>query len=194
MIAKELREKCDEIKHIIEEDHERIAKLVNVRFEETREIIKEKLLSSIKEMITPVPKHYVWRYDGCPYDYSGHLKEQGYVSLDQTISQFLENEYTGYSRATYVSHCGLYWCNWGDDLSDKTGDIGYEIMQQVIIEYLTEKLGREVSDEEISDANWDPVYDLCYASDFFFYEAAVEFVGIGNISLSLLIEPSQTGN
>ena len=177
-----------ELNRIIETDCEQIAALVNARFEKCRENIKAKILSRIKEMLTPIPPHYVWRHDGCPYDSSGVLDKDGYVSLDQTVSEFLENEYAGYNEATYISGCGLHWCSWGDDLSYETLDIGFQIMQQVISEYLSEKLGRTVTDDEMSFANTDPVYDLCYAMDFFSYEPAIKFIGIGDIFLSTLLK------
>lgn len=177
----------NELNQVIETDCEKIAILVNARFEAQREHIKTKLLSCIKNFLTPIPPHYVWRHNGCPYDSSGVLDADGYVSLDQTVSHFLENEYAGYSEATFISGCGLHWCSWGDDLGNETRDIGYTMMLQTLIEYLSEKLGRAVTNKELSFANIDPVYDRCFAADFYSYEPAIEFVGIGDLLLSSLI-------
>lgn len=179
-----------ELNRIIETDCKQISTLVNSRFEECREYMKTKILSRIREMLTPIPPHYVWRHAGCPYDSSGVLDKDGYVSLNQTVSQFLENEYAGYNEATYISGCGLHWCSWGDDLENDIRNISWLLMLRVISEYLSEKLGRAVTAEEISFADTDPVYDLCYASDFFSYEPAIEFIGIGDIFLSTLLKKS----
>ena len=97
-----MEKEIHELNCIIEEDCENIAALVNIRFEEGKDLIRTQVLSKIKKMLTPVPPHFDWHYDGCPYDFSGALDKNGHVSLKQTVSSFLENEYAGYSTATYT--------------------------------------------------------------------------------------------
>lgn len=101
---------------IIKDHTEEIAKKINEQFELEKESIKEQLLDEIKGYITPVPSHYEWTRGDCPYDDSGELYVDGLVSLDQTIAEFLENEYTGEKEATYESHRGFYYECYGDKL------------------------------------------------------------------------------
>lgn len=122
---------------------------------------------------------------------SGELYEDGKVSLEQTVSEFLESEYTGASRATYVSHYGLSYNTYGDSLSDDTLEIGCSIMTDGIEDFVQRNAGipcERFSREEFFDIKtecneFDPIYDECRASDFFWATAAVEFAGIDKMTL-----------
>ena len=154
-------------------------------------VIREQLLESLAAMLNPIPTHYEWHSNDCPYDYSGELYEDGKVSLEQTVSEFLENEYTGASRATYVSHYGLSYNTYGDSLSDDTLEIGCSIMTDGIKDFVQRNAGipcERFSREEFFDIKtecneFDPIYDECRASDFFWATAAVEFAGIDKMTL-----------
>lgn len=165
---------------------------VNRQFELSKNNIKEKLLSIIKTYIDPIPKHYKWEDDNWePYDYSGIIVEDGLISLDQTVSEFLENEYSGNKDATYESECGWYYRRYGDELSYETSNIAYEIMMNAIKEFLEKSFTTTISEDELetikeSCNEFDEIYDSCIAYEFFSYEPAIEFVNIGNIKLSKL--------
>lgn len=113
----------------IKQNEDEIAEYVNSLFLAQKDVIREQLLESLAAMLNPIPTHYEWRSNDCPYDYSGELYEDGKVSLEQTVSEFLESEYTGASRATYVSHYGLSYNTYGDSLSDDTLEIGCSPME-----------------------------------------------------------------
>lgn len=173
-------------------DHtDAIAERVNEQFQIEKESIREKLLHEIKEYITPIPIHYKWEHDGCPYDDSGILEPNGTVNLNQTIAEFLENEYTGQKVATYISGSGFYYLNYGDELSYLTREIESDILERTTRKYLEELFDERIPDdvfEEIICDYHDDIYDNCLAFEFFSYEAAMEFVDIGNMKLSDLVE------
>ena len=164
---------------------------MNSLFLAQKDVIREQLLESLAAMLNPIPTHYEWRSNDCPYDYSGELYEDGKVSLEQTVSEFLESEYTGASRATYVSHYGLSYNTYGDSLSDDTLEIGCSIMTDGIKNFVQRNAGipcERFSREEFFDIKtecneFDPIYDECRASDFFWATAAVEFAGIDKMTL-----------
>ena len=172
----------------IEAHAEEIAQLVNQDFENNKDELKIKVLHIIWGYIHPVPPHYIWVSNGCPYDISGELKKAGMVDLNQTIAEFLEHEYNGNSSATYVSGCGLNWDTYGDRLGFETLNLGGEILQKRTEECLKSAFP-DITNEEIEYAfneKLDNVYDLSYASDFFFYEKVIEFLGIGDTLLKNL--------
>ena len=135
---------------IIKDHTEEIAKKINEQFELEKESIKEQLLDEIKGYITPVPSHYEWTRGDCPYDDSGELYVDGLVSLDQTIAEFLENEYTGEKEATYESHRGFYYECYGDKLCYVTQDIEGEILRKVTRKYLEELFGKSLQKKSLT--------------------------------------------
>ena len=168
---------------------ENIANYVNSSFEETKDFIRAKLIREIRGYITPPPAHYVWEYDGNPYDCSGIIVESGVINLNQTVKEFLENEYSGNHEATYTSGMGWNYNTYGDELSCDTLEIGCGIMLSAIRRCIETEFSITLSDDEfeqikVSCGEFDPIYDNCFASDFFHAEFAIEFVGIENIKLA----------
>lgn len=173
---------------------EEIAKYVNDCFEESKDSIREELIEIISGYLTPIPTHYVHEDDDNPYDHSGVIVEDGDVSLDQTISDFLENEYSGNQEATFMSHMGWNYNTYGDELSDETIRIAGDIMFPAIKRYIEKHFNISLSDEEFEDIRFkcfDSIYDECIASDFFFVAPAIEFVNIGNIKLTDIVEKEE---
>lgn len=164
-----------------------IADFVNECFHNQREFLKIKMIRKIREYLTPVPVHYDWRLEEWnTYDYSGEIIENGTVSLQQTINSFLENEYSGNKEATYISHMGFSYNTYGDELRYYTNELGNEIMLDAMKRYIEDHFNTILSEEEfecIIDGCHDEIYDNCMAADFFFYEPAIEFVGIGGRKL-----------
>jgi hypothetical protein len=165
-----------------------IAKVVDVRLEESKSDIRKKLVFKLKDYVTPVPVHYVWKYDGDPYDSSGIIVSDGNVDMDQTVQDFLDNEYTGNREATYLSHMGWNYITYGEDLSYDTLAIGNEILLSVIFEHLYAKFGVSLSDDDLFDLrdecnNFDDIYENCLVYEFFMSNAAIEFVGLTDIKL-----------
>lgn len=162
----------------IEAHAEEIAQLVNQDFENNKDELKIKVLHIIWGYIHPVPPHYIW-VNSCPYDIFGELKKDGMIDLNQTIAEFLEHEYTGNvnSSATYVSACKINWDTYGDRL-------GFDLQKRT--EECLKFAFPDITNEEIEYAfnkKLDNVYGLSYVSDFFFYEKAIEFLGIGDVLL-----------
>lgn len=76
----------------IKNNEPEIAEYVNSLFLARKDEIQKQLLEYIAGQLNPIPPHFEWRYVGCPYDYSGALVEQGKISLNQSVEDFLENE------------------------------------------------------------------------------------------------------
>ena len=110
--------------------------------------------------------------------------------MDQTVSVFLENEYTGNRTATYVSHYGWNYDSYGDELSYYTLNLGCSIMNDVIRDCLNRHFNIVLSDDEFDDIQYqegvlfDCIYDNSIADDFFSHELPISFVGIEDLLLS----------
>ena len=175
----------------IDDNIKDVANYVNNCFENSKESLKEKLINEIREYLEPLPIHYVLKPDDNPYDHSGVLVEDGYISLDQTIEEFLENEYTGTKRASYISGMGWIYDDYGEELSYYTLDLAADIYFPAMRKYLEDKFSVSLSEEEfdkIRDLCGDLVYDNSIASDFFFAECAIKYVGIENLKLTDIIK------
>ncbi|MCR5746428.1 MAG: hypothetical protein K6G03_01860 [Lachnospiraceae bacterium] len=172
-----------------------IARYVDECFERSRDFLRIKLIRMIKSYIEIIPIHYEWEYDDDPYDHSGILIENGFVSMDQSVSEFLDNEYTGQKSATYENGMGWSYDTYGDELSYYTLELGYDIMLSAISRSIEEKFSVTITTDELEDIrdncnNFDDIYDSCLASDFFCYEPAVGFTGIGGMKLRNIIKRS----
>lgn len=178
----------DIINQYVEDNCEEIAEKVDEYFEQSKGMIWEKVIAEIKSYLESVPEHYDWEPSKCAYDSSGKLVENGKVDLNQTIREFLENEHTGTKKATHISGCGYDYPTYGDDLSELTRDIGLDMLIKCIREILDTALLIDVSEDDVIDSYYDSVYDNCIANEFFFWEGAIEFLNIGNIKLSDLVE------
>lgn len=159
---------------------------INEQFHNSKDFIKAKILHEIKGYLEPLPIHYEWQYDGCPYDCSGELVYDGYVSLNQTISDFLANEYSGQKVPTYESGRGFNYLTYGDKLSDFTRSLADTIMYNSVKSQL-ENVFDIVIDAELFSEIMDDYYNInyieCLADDFFTYEIPIDFVDIGQMKL-----------
>ena len=171
-----------------------IAEETNKNFDLQKGKIRNLLITKIRQMLTPIPIHYENEYDGDPYDYSGILRADGLVDINQTVGEFLENEYSGNKKATHTSYYGWHYLSFGDELSFDTLNIGYNIMCETIKDAIQKKFGLPISDDRLYDirdfctCEFDPIYDECRACEFFGYEAAIDFVEISDWPLSEILE------
>ena len=92
---------------------EEIARCVDARFEKNKCQIKSKIVKEIKRYMTPLPVHFEIKRDNNPFDCSGILVEDGDITLNQTVTDFLQNEYTGNKTATYMSGMGWSYDTYG---------------------------------------------------------------------------------
>lgn len=175
----------------IDKNYKTIAQLVNKQFELERDSIREDILAEIKKYLNdPKLVHYEWYDDGCTYDFSGKLKKDGLIDFNQTIASFLNNEYTGDTEATYISHYGLYHTVYGDKLSYETLELACKILHKVILSELKKNVDYSISEGLLYEleSSIDQVYDNSYAFEFFNYKFPIEFVGISDIKLCTLID------
>lgn len=171
---------------IIKDHTKEIAKKINEQFEQEKDSIKEQLLEEIRGYITPVPRHYEWTYDD-----SGEIYVDGLVSLDQTIADFLENEYTGEKEAVYQNRHGLRYETYGDRIENLTRNIGFDILKKITCEYAEKLFNTAISREDfmriLEKYNYE-IYVDSMAFDFTLYERAIRFVRIEGLKLSELVE------
>ena len=186
----------DNSKHVgyVNSHVDEIAEYVNECFEQSKEFIKAKLIRQIRDELSPIPVHYELKYVYDPYDHSGILVEDGYVSLDQTIGKFLENEYSGNREATYESGRGWNYPTYGEDIdrTQYTDEMAWNIMLSAIHRHIENHFGESLSDDELTDIrnscdNFDEIYENCKAFDFFNGMGAVEFAGIENMLLKDIV-------
>lgn len=177
----------------VNDNIEQIAEYVNQSFEQSKEFIRTKLIRLIRAYLADKPIHYIKEDDGNPYDCSGILVKDGYVSFDQTVIDFLQEEYTGDKEPTYISGMGWHYNTYADDLSYDTINIAYEIMLSAIRRYIENEFTVILSESEFDNIktacrDFDDIYDICIAFDFFYGEPAVEFCGISDMKLSDLMD------
>lgn len=168
-----------------------IANYVNSCFEMSKDFLKAKLIKKIREYINPLPIHYIIEFDGESYDYSGDIVENGFINLNQTIKEFLENEYSGNKEATYISRMGWRYNTYRDELHYDTIELAADIMFPAIRRCIEREFSIKLSEDDFeqikeSCGEFDEIYDNCIASDFFFGYPAIKFVGIENIKLTTI--------
>ena len=179
----------------LDEHSDECIQQVNQLFLAKKEELKEELLDMIKICASPLPPHYEWEPDPCdpPWDHSGRLAECGTVSPELTITEFLDNEYTGpfRKRATFCSGCGWHYETWGDEISGDTLNLGHEVMLEGIRVMLEKAFGQKITEDELhaveEERSFDDIFDECPASDFFSATGAAEFAGIADLTLSDLL-------
>lgn len=170
---------------------EDIANYVNTCFETSKDFLKMKLITEIRKYIYPLPIHYLWKPDENPYDCSGIIVEDGFINPNQTVIEFLENEYSGNKEATYISGMGWRYNTYEDELFSYTIELAADIMFPAICKCIEKEFSVSLSEDDFeqikeSCGEFDEIYDNCIASDFFFASLAIEFTGIENMKLTAI--------
>lgn len=109
-----------------------------------------------------------WYDDGCPYDHSGRVTTSGYKYADELdLREFLEECYTGFSEATYVSHYGLRWTTYEEEVSDLISKYAYFYFYGILVKYI--KSFNVETEDDLDDIYYiieDDFYDnsnfMCY--------------------------------
>jgi hypothetical protein len=165
------------------------AEKINEGFSNAKEFIKARILNEVRNYLVPVPEHYEWVRGQCTYDASGLLRKDGLISLNQTLSDFLENEYTGTSRPSYESGHGFFYDTYGDLLSQFTFELASDYMHQIINSIIEDRFDVSLTEDDLFTIrdncdDYAPIYDACIAYDFFWWEGAVDFCDIRDMKLS----------
>ena len=176
----------------VESNLDEIVAYTDKKFEESKDELKEKLLNEVKQQLSSVPEHYVWKHsESGSYDQSGHLREDGYVSLNQTLNEFLENEYSGRRTFTGVKRMKWQYEKWDEEFFDICYEISGDLIRSCIRKCIEEHFDEKYSNDEASsiiDVVYDTVYDECIGNQFFNVISAMDFVGIGDMLLSDIVE------
>ncbi len=172
---------------------EEIAKAIDNEFTRQRELIRVKVIREVRNYIEPLPAHYEWVIPVYSYDRTGRLEEKGKISLEQTINNFLYDEYTGNRIPTYESGRGWNYQLYEDELHYFSMDIAAEIMYQTIQRCIEEKYSVALTRDEFTTvleacSMFNEIYDNCMASDFFFPEYVIDYLGIKDLKLRQIIK------
>ena len=170
---------------------ENIIDYVNSCFETSRDFIKAKLIRKIRKYITPLPAHYIWEPGDEPYDCSGVIVENGTINPNQTIGEFLENEYSGNRVSAYTSGMGWKYNTYEDELHYYTIELAGDILFPAIRRCIEAEFSINLSDDDFEQIKYecdgfDEIYENCIASSFFSGYAAIKFVGIEDIKLTAI--------
>lgn len=83
----------------IEDNLDEVAEKVTRIFDERKKGLAATLCGMLRNAVS-CATHYEWRRGDCPYDTSGELKDCGDIDLNISIADFLEEEYTGGTKAS----------------------------------------------------------------------------------------------
>ncbi|MCR5608284.1 MAG: hypothetical protein K6G26_04400, partial [Lachnospiraceae bacterium] len=112
--------------------------------------------------------HYELEHDSyCTWDHSGYLEEDGYISNDITVKEFLENEYTGRWVATYISGHGMHYTDYKESFEEELSESLNNFKMKNIKNKLNEYFGVNISDAEFNDLYFEAEIDdkLCYCDE-----------------------------
>ena len=188
MTEKELKTYVDYVNSHIKE----ISKDVDIEFNNQKSKLKRITLKKIKTCLNNA--HYEWKmnFEDNPYDYSGVIEENGNISLNQTISQFFENEFTGNRTATYENYHGWNYDTYEKQFSDFSFEIAFNIMRNVIKNCIEKHFNVIISNNNLDDIQmecncFDDIYSTSMTCDFFSASAFVEFLEIDKIKLKDIV-------
>lgn len=171
-----MTEKNDYVKtladEILNERFDEICDAVNAEIAEMKDDVRtylSLLVGNACDWGNDTP-HFKWKSDGCPYDHSGVVEQQGNIDQNITIGAFFD-EYTGERRATFESGHGWNYISYSEALTEDIPSIEFYIMKKAI--------KKKVDSEKLSQDDWfdlmdeihDPLYDNTDAGLFFFPEA-----------------------
>lgn len=163
-------EKIEKVKDQLLNNLDEISEEINEEFEKRQKSINH-YLSVIVALcfgtnITDIQKYDIL-YGTCPYDFSGELRANGYLTKDTTIEEFLEN-YTGNWMPTFESHYGKNWRTYNDELAEEGFALAEYIMKTVLQKKISEidDLNEDELDE-LMDLIYDNFFDNSVVSDYF---------------------------
>lgn len=114
--------------------------------------------------------------DDPPWDSSGNaeresLNTEDMLSLYETLDEWMEDELTGNSMASYVSGMGLYWQTYGEDIQID--------LHNELAEYLKQNLlPKNITDQNTLWDLWDQTSEAIDPVDVYLEEALLEAVGL----------------
>lgn len=160
--------------------------LLYERRPELRELVQDLIIGSIDDEMIHYEKYWD---DWCTWDCSGEIRPNGHIDLNLTIEDFLENELTGARMATFTSGCGWNYLTYGDDIEDDIRDWSYNVMRDAIQESIEKEFDVSMPDKELDNVFYtidDAIEEISEESEvneFFWWNHAVDVVGIGNVKL-----------
>lgn len=156
--------------------------------------ISSKIFTILRDTILTYKDHYVWESGDCEYDYSGEIHKDGIIDNSISISNFLENEYTGNTFATYISHYGLHHETCCDVFTQDTDHYMYELMLDLIVKFFDTYCCTVIDKDDLFDVT-DDVYEgteICY---FDCIETITEYTGLNtDISIDDFLKNYEVSN
>ena len=165
----------------IEDNLDEVTEKVTRIFDERKKGLAATLRGMLRDAVS-CATHYEWRRGDCPYDTSGELKDCGDIDLNISIADFLEEEYTGDAKATYVSGHGLEYETYQDSLTNDTITFCENVLRDAVMICLQEAFPEdEVTERDTEEVIYechDDIYDNCPAERFWPCSGALEYCGI----------------
>lgn len=124
----------------IEQNLDDIINYINSELPDMHSYIANRVISEIRSYLSPLPYHYKWQKDSYRRN-SGKLVRDGIISLNQTVGNFLEEEYTDASSATIVGGSWLHTMTYMDKLNDFVLDLGLELRLALTMRYIENNTG-----------------------------------------------------
>lgn len=169
----------------ISEHMKELSDEIEKAFEDKKDTFKKAFIEEIKDALIPVPVHYRWVDDGCPYDHSGELIEDGLIDLDQTLIEFLLFEYSGYKTPTFDSGCGFRYDYYHELIDRYTFDLSFHFTTDIMRNRLNEVFNDNIDEDyiyDILDKADEFMFEIRLSSHAFEYELSEETAQIYGLS------------
>ncbi len=168
-----------------------IVAYVNACFEKAKDTIKTRLIKEIRKYITPLPAHYKRELDKDSHDRSGTLVQDGTISPEITVKEFLK-EYDGSKSA--IDKTGRKW--WFSTYEFKLHGfvfiVAVKIFHAAVRKFLENALGTKISDDDLEllseNGKLNEIFEKVSAYWSFLNGIPTDFVGISDMKLSEILE------
>ena len=139
-------------------DHDKLYKSVPQKDKEA--IVDKAYRKIIKNFYTQDKVEIAHDYDP-PYDCSGQAynTHKSYKLMDYEIFEDFLDEYTGSSRASYMSGCGLFWRTYSNEVEDEIRDEHYNYCKNILTNELNLPKDSSYSIDDYYDEFEDELYD-----------------------------------
>ena len=139
-------------------DHDKLYKSVPQKDKEA--IVDKAYRKIIKNFYTQDKVEITHDYDPA-YDCSGQAynTRKFYKLMDYEIFEDFLDEYTGSSRASYMSGCGLFWRTYSNEVEDEIRDEHYNYCKNILTNELNLPKDSSYSIDDYYDEFEDELYD-----------------------------------
>lgn len=167
-------------------------KAILKEFVSTEEKTRNMVICKLKSYLIPTPEHFVRESDDCD-----ELTPDGLVSLDQTVYQFLEDEYISAKKIPYADGREMFFTTYGNDFTRFSNNIVDKAITDGLKNYLEDNFKVSLSENDVNKIQADPKFDYgvllkkCPLIGFLYVTSFVKEFKLDTVSLSdILKEPT----